>query len=278
MESNVSVYSREVPNACTNNYKSDFSKQRAELCATVNAGSDSACVGDVGSPLVCDGLLAGVLVKRSACARNEKLGNGSVYTFRDISRALNWLHGGFENTGEYYELIRDPSRPKRTRSTASTARTTHIPTTLRATMLQTPTKKLTTEGINRPSTRTIPTAIIEVTSTDKKAHTTNATSAFSNGSTLTKKQNNIFTNTSENTQNNYQVLSSQNHNIPYNRNVNAKTVILILFIIIFVILMCAFIFRFLIKPRICQTRGRSEGFELGNTRSFWYRLLKDEEI
>lgn len=273
------MYSHEVPNACPNNYKGDFSKQRAELCATVNTGSDSAFVGDyAGSPLVCDGLLAGVLVKRSVCARNKKLGNGSVYTFRDISRALNWLHGGFENTGEYYELIRDPSRPKRTRFTASTARTTHNQTSLIATTLQTPTKKLTTERLNRPSTRTIPTAIIEVTSTAKKVHTTSATSAFSNGSTLTKNKNKVFTNKSENTQNNYQVLSSQNHNIPYKRNGNATPVILILFIILFVILPCALIFRFFIKPRICQTRGRSESFELGNTRRFWYRPLKDEEI
>lgn len=83
-----------------------------ELCATVNAGGASACVGDsLASPLICAGTLAGFLFGRTSCSA------GAVYRFTSVAHAFDWLRG--DPGDEYYELIRDPNRTRPPRRTTT---------------------------------------------------------------------------------------------------------------------------------------------------------------
>ena len=70
-----------------------------ELCAIVDAGSNNSCFGDQwGSPVVCNGVLAGILFNQTDCSA------GSVYKFTDVTRSLNWLRNAHMND-THYELV-----------------------------------------------------------------------------------------------------------------------------------------------------------------------------
>ena len=135
LQNNLSVHTAQENDTCQSTLRTGYGKflRTNELCATVNAGNSgvsknsssysnkkNVCVGDrSGSPLVCDGMLTGVLVDRTKCAP------GAVYTFAFITQnALRWLSCD-ERTAEpigpfnHFVLIRDqkltPTASPRTR-------------------------------------------------------------------------------------------------------------------------------------------------------------------
>ena len=106
----LSVHTAKEYGTCQSTLRTNYGKllRTNELCATLNAGNSdlsknsssysnekSVCVSDCsGSPLVCDGVLTGVLVDRTKCEP------GAVYTFAYITQdALRWRSGD-ERTAE----------------------------------------------------------------------------------------------------------------------------------------------------------------------------------
>ena len=156
LQVNISVSSFQMNSTCERILRNQLYNElsQRELCAIVNAGSDTACVGDTsGSPVVCGDVLAGIMFYRTNCSA------GSVYKF--IGVAPLWLHNArmddphyelFRKASEMYWFPANTNGPNTMKRISITPTTSTLSTTTNATMRTTATRRLTATSQNRAMT------------------------------------------------------------------------------------------------------------------------------